>query len=67
MGPGFKPVDMLCVDRDGKVMGERVEIDRGRCDSDSYPAFMCNELRSIRNQMSTVAHPFPERLQVDKN
>jgi hypothetical protein len=67
MSPGFKPVYMLCVDRDGKVVGERVEIDRGRCDPDSYPAFVRNELCSIRNHVGTVAHSFPERLQVDKN
>jgi hypothetical protein len=58
---------MLCVDRDGKVMGEGVEIDRGRRDPDSYPAFVRNKLRSIRNQMGTVAHSFTEGLQVDKN
>jgi hypothetical protein len=62
MSTGFKAVNMLCIHRDSEVVTERVKIHIGRRNPDSYPAFVRNELCSIRDHMSAVAHSFFERL-----
>ena len=67
LGAGLGPVHVLCVDRDRKVVAERVDVDVPGRDADYDTALACDQLCGSGDLVGTVAHALPVRLEIHQD